>query len=124
MKVQLFKSENMKTVFWLHILLFFYSLFGICSKLAAGYQFLSREFVFFYGIVILNLGVYAICWQQIIKRIPLVTAFANKAITVIWGIVWGFIFFHEEITFSKIVGAIFIVFGIIFVVLNEEDVNG
>lgn len=117
-------SKNIKTILLLHVLLFFYSLFGICSKLAAGYPFLSKEFIFFYGMVILNLGIYAICWQQIIKRIPLVMAFANKAITVIWGIVWGKLFFHEQITLSKIIGAILIIIGIICVVTNEEDTNG
>lgn len=124
MKEQLIENKNIKTIFLLHVLLFFYSLFGICSKLAANYPVLSKEFLFFYGMVILNLGIYAICWQQIIKRIPLVTAFANKAITVIWGIVWGRLFFQEKITFSKILGAIFIVIGIICVVSNEEDTNG
>lgn len=124
MKERLIENKNIKTIFLLHLLLFFYSLFGICSKLAANYPVLSKEFLFFYGMVILNLGIYAICWQQIIKRIPLVTAFANKAITVIWGIVWGRLFFQEEITFSKILGAILIVIGIICVVSNEEDTNG
>lgn len=124
MKEKILENKNIKTILLLHVLLFFYSLFGICSKLAAGYPFLSKEFIFFYGLVILNLGVYAICWQQIIKRIPLVTAFANKAITVIWGILWGRLFFQEEITVTKLVGAVLIVIGIICVVTSEEDVNG
>ena len=54
-----------------------------------------------------------ITWQQIIKYVPLTTAFANKAITVIWGIVWGIVFFHETITIKKLIGTLFVITGII-----------
>lgn len=97
-----------------------YSLFGICSKLAAQQPFLSFKFIMYYGIVILNLAIYAVCWQQIIKRIPLVTAFANKAVTVIWGLIWGKIFFQEAITAQKLLGAFIIICGIVLVVTEKE----
>lgn len=107
----------------LHLLFFFYSLFGICSRMASAYPFMSKGFIFYYGIVILSLVVYAILWQQIIRRMPLTTAYANKSVTVLWGILWGRCFFDEKITFSKIVGAIIVVIGIIFVVSGKEDGN-
>ena len=47
----------------------------------------------------------AIGWQQVIKRIPLTTAFANKAVTVVWGLVWGALFFREAVTPGKLLGA-------------------
>lgn len=56
---------------------------------------------------------YAIGWQQIIKRIPLTLAFANKSVTVIWGLIWGVVFYHEQITTCKVIGAILIINGII-----------
>ena len=61
--------------------------------MAAGYSFLSLPFIFWYGLVILNLGIYAVVWQQIIKHLPLTTAYANKAVTIVWGILWGSLFF-------------------------------
>ena len=82
-------------------MLMIYSMSGICSKLASGEAFLSFRFCFYYAIIILLLGFYAIGWQQIIKRLPLTTAFANKAVTVIWGIIWGAVFFHEKVTVGK-----------------------
>lgn len=97
----------------LHLLLMVYSTSGICSKLAAGEAFLSPRFCLYYAVIIVLLGVYAIGWQQIIKRLPLTTAFANKAVTVVWGIVWGAAFFQEEITPKKLLGAAFIVIGVI-----------
>lgn len=113
-------STKIKAVLSLHILLFFYSLFGICSKFAAQESFLSLGFILYYGIVIFNLGIYAVCWQQIIKYIPLVAAYANKAVTVIWGLLWGNIFFQEEITIQKILGALIIIIGIVLVVTDDE----
>lgn len=73
-----------------------YSMSGICSKLASGEKFLSPHFCLYYAIIILLLGFYAIGWQQIIKRLPLTTAFANKAVTVVWGIIWGAVFFRKS----------------------------
>ena len=74
---------------------------------------MSVRFCLYYGTVILLLGVYAIGWQQVIKRIPLTTAFANKAVTVVWGLVWGALFFHEAVTPGKLLGAALVIAGVI-----------
>ena len=97
----------------LHIMLMIYSMSGICSKMAAQQQFLSPSFCIYYGCIILLLGFYAIGWQQIIKRLPLTTAFANKAVTVVWGIIWGAVFFQEEVTIGKVIGAILVILGVV-----------
>ena len=104
----------------LHILLAIYSLGGICSKFAAQQEFLSFWFIFFYGLVILNLGIYAIVWQQIIKHLPLNTAYANKAVTIVWGILWGFIFFQEQIKWNMLLGAAIVIVGVVLVVRADE----
>ena len=106
-------QHKVKVIFFLHLLLMLYSTSGICSKKAAAVSFLSREFCIFYGIIIVLLGVYAIGWQQIIKRLPLTTAFANKAVTVVWGIIWGFLFFHESVTIGKVLGAALVIAGVV-----------
>lgn len=104
----------------LHILLAIYSLSGVCSKVASKYQFLSIEFCFFYGLIILNLMLYAFVWQQIIKHLPLTTAFCNKAVTIIWGILWGFLFFGETVSWNMFVGAVIVMTGVIIVVMSDE----
>ena len=114
------KSQQIKYLVLLHILLAVYSLSGICSKLAAQNTFLSFWFVFWYVLVLLDLGVYAIVWQQIIKHLPLTTAFANKAIIIIWGILWGVLFFGEQIKWNMIVGAVIVIIGVIVVVKSDE----
>ena len=106
-------KKKFRTLFLLHVMLMVYSMSGICSKKAADTGFLSIEFCIYYGIIIILLGLYAIGWQQIIKRLPLTTAFANKAVTIVWGIIWGFVFFHEPVTVGKIVGAILVIAGVV-----------
>ncbi len=91
----------------------FYSISGIFSKLAAGYDLLSWQFVLLYAGILAILGIYAIGWQQILKRMPLTSAFSNKAVTIVWGIIWGALFFAEPVTLLKIIGALFIIFGVV-----------
>lgn len=111
--------EKWKVLVYLHTLLLIYSVSGIFSKLAAQEPFLSFKFCIFYCAVILSLGIYALGWQQILKRLPLITAYSNKAITIIWGVLWGMIFFHEMITLKKVLGMILIIIGILFFAKGE-----
>ena len=105
----------------LHCLLLLYSCSDIASKLAAGQEFLSFKFILLYGTVIALLGVYAIFWQQILKKIPLITAYANKSVTIIWGMIFGALLFNEQIGWNQILGAIIIVVGVYFVVLEDAE---
>ncbi len=105
---------KIRTLIFLHSILFMYSCCGIFSKLAGLQDCLSLQFFIYYGIVLLILFVYAILWQKVIKQIPLTIAFANKAVTVIWGIIFGITIFGESFTLGKVLGAILIIFGIIF----------
>ena len=115
------KGEKIKYFFILHLMLMLYSMSGIASKLAAGTKFLSFKFCLCYGVIILLLGIYAIGWQQIIKHLPLTTAFSNKAVTIIWGLVWGALLFHEKITVGKIAGVILVVIGIVLFAKADNE---
>ncbi len=108
----------------LHLLLVVYSLCDVCSKMAAGYPFLSLGFCLYYGGMIALLGIYSIAWQQVIKHLPLTTAYANRAATVVWGIVWGALIFHERITPGKLVGAALIIAGVWLFARAEEEEGG
>ena len=96
----------------LHLFLMIYSLSGVVSKLAAGKEFLSPQFIVLYGLEILILAFYAIGWQQFVKRMPLSVVYANKAVTVIWGCIWGVLIFHEHLTAGKVAGALLVLGGV------------
>lgn len=108
----------------LHGLLLLFSLNGVCSKLAAGEEFMSFRFIMLYGAVLLLLGVYAIFWQQIIKDMPLTAAYANRAVTVFWGMLWGLLVFKEKITPGKAAGAALVIAGIVLFALSDQERKG
>lgn len=112
---------NKKWLFILQVALFVYSCSGLFSKNAAQFEFLSIPFILCYGGMMMILVIYAILWQQIIKRLPLTMAFANKAITIVWGMVLGGIFFKETFSFKQIIGAIVIMIGVIAYMKADKE---
>lgn len=76
-------------------------------------------YILCYGAELFILGLYAIIWQQIIKRIDLSLAYANRASAIFWSALWATIFFHEQLSIKNIAG-IFVIFIGIWVV-NQND---
>ena len=117
-------KQRAKWFLLLHIILGVYAGSSVCSKLAARQPFLSLAFVLLYGAMLLALVVYALGWQQVIKHLPLTTAYANKAVTVVWGILLGALLFDESVTPRQLLGAAVIIAGIVLSVQadqKEED---
>lgn len=115
------KTNKIKDFVFLHMLLFMQSVSSVCSKLASQQEFMSAKFIMLYGILLAILVVYALLWQKVLKKMKLVTAYANKSITIIWGLIWGVLLFNETVTINKILGILVIILGVYFVVTGEED---
>ena len=113
-------KSSWKIYLFLHLLLFINSFGGVCSKLAGKQMFFSFRFFLFYGGLLLILAIYAIFWQQIIKWIPLSSAYLNKPVSIVWGILWGIIFFQEHLTIHMIIGSILVLSGLFIVVRADE----
>ena len=105
-----------KYLILLHCVMALFAAGAVFSKLASAESMLSINWIKYYAVVLAILFIYAIAWQQIIKRMPIVTAYANKAVTVIWGIVFGYFVFGESITINKVIGALIIIAGVYLVV--------
>lgn len=117
----------MKQAKWfllLHVILGIYAGSSVCSKLAAQQPFLSAAFIVLYGLMLLALVVYAVGWQQVIKHLPLTTAYANKAVTVVWGILLGLAVFGEAVTPRQVIGAVIIICGIVLFVRADNEGGG
>ena len=82
--------------------IFIYSLCGLFSKSASQYPMFSGGFILYYGGSLLILAVYAVLWQQILKKFPLTTAYSNRPLATILGILLGAIFFQENITIIQV----------------------
>ena len=46
---------------------------------------------------------------------------ANRAVAVVWGILWGFLLVSENITIGKIVGALLIITGIVLFCFSNSE---
>lgn len=88
---------------------------GILAKKASAVAFLSKDFNIYYGLEILVIGLYAILWQQIIKKFELSVAYSNKGTLIIWTFIWAVLFFQETITVNNILGALLVIAGIVLV---------
>ena len=92
-----------------------YTMAGVCSKMAGGQDFMTPGFILFYGGQIAVLGIYALLWQQIIKRIDLSVAYVNRALAILWSMIWAVLFFGEGITIQNVIGVVLVLAGTIIV---------
>lgn len=100
---------------YLHIILLLQVFSGICLKFASGNNFLSITFILLYALGIFFLILYAFFWQKILKIMPLSTAYMNVSMVIIWMIFVGYLIWGEPITINKIIGALFVITGIIII---------
>ena len=105
----------------LHLLLLLFSLTTVLSKLAAGEEFLSPRFCLFFGGEFVLLGIYALGWQQILKRLPLTLAYTNKAVTLVWSMVFGVLLFHETVSLRQVLGCALAVAGVVLFVRADGE---
>ena len=108
----------------LHLLLFLFACTAVLSKLAAQEEFLSLHFVLFFGGEFLLLGIYAVGWQQILKRLPLTVAYTNQAVTLVWSLVFGALLFHEQVSLKQILGCALVVAGVVLFVRADGEEAG
>lgn len=125
-KTKLVKSDNekkkktkLKDICILQIVIAIYTLSTVCAKFASGQEFMSFQFILYYGIEMMILGVYAIIWQQLLKKFDVSIAYANKAMGLLWSIVWAILIFNDTITIKNVIGVLIVIIGTIIV--NNED---
>ena len=71
--------------------IFIYTTSGVFSKLASQQDFASLLYLAFLCGSVAVLGIYAVLWQQIIKRMPVGDAYLFKGSGVIFGLALAFI---------------------------------
>ena len=113
------RSISWKNIIILQGIIIIYTLAGVAGKYASGYSFLSSGFLLCYGLEIVALGIYAVLWQQIIKKFDLSVAYANRSIAIIWSMIWAAVLFHESISIQNLIGVGLIISGTILI--NGEN---
>lgn len=114
-------KQKIKNMLLLQGVVIIYTLSGIMSKNASANGDNPVRFLFFFGMEFVILGIYAILWQQMIKRFELSVAYANRSMAVLWSMLWAVLFFHDKITLSNIIGVLFVTLGT--VIMNTDTKN-
>ena len=70
-----------------------------------------------------RLGIYALCWQQVIKRVELSVAYANRAMALLWSLLWAVLLFGEQITVKKLIGVGLVLAGTLIINGGKEQEN-
>ncbi len=102
---------NWKNIILLQGIIIIYTMAGVAGKYASRFNFFSLSFILCYGVEIIILGIYAVLWQQIIKRFDLTVAYANRSIAIIWSMLWALLLFHESISVQNMIGVVLILIG-------------
>lgn len=111
--------DKIKYFIYLHLCILIFSMTEIFGKLAANtYKAEGMYSVKLYVYLALMLFVcmfYAFCWQKIIKHFELHTAYANRAMYLVWSQIWASMIFSEVITFKNVIGMLIVMMGVILV---------
>lgn len=89
-----------------------YACVTLFTKYASQQEFCSMAYCLGLAGAVGVMGAYAICWQQILKRVELSTAYMFKGTSLIFIMLFAFALFGEPITIMNVVGAAVIIAGI------------
>ncbi|MCR5502277.1 MAG: EamA family transporter [Lachnospiraceae bacterium] len=106
------KKADLKAWLMLEFVFFLYSLTSVLSKYSSASDPLSVRFLLFYGLIVVVLGIYALLWQQVIKHFELTVAYANKAVCLLWALIWSLVLFHDRIKPNHVIGIAIVMAGI------------
>lgn len=115
------RLQWIKNILILQAVVVIYTLSSVVAKLATGKELFSFSFFLFYGLELLILGVYAILWQQVIKRFDLSIAYANRAMALLWSALWAVLLFREELSEKQIAGIVLVILGTVIVNTDTPD---
>ena len=115
--------KNFRNYLQLHLNILLFSLTSVFSKLASiqyNRNGLHAPLLYvFLFLMIANCGIYAIAWQQVIKKFSLSTAYANKSVYLIWSQLWAVLIFKESLSINNIIGMLVVFLGVMVVSGDE-----
>lgn len=115
------KKITWKNIIILQAVIIIYTVSSVVAKFATGKELFSFSFFLFYGIEIMVLGVYALLWQQMIKKFDLSIAYANRAMALLWSALWAVILFKDSLSVKQIIGILIVIAGTIVVNSDKKQ---
>ncbi len=117
----MFGIKKLKTAVKLQAVVLIYTFASIFAKLASGEIFFSVTFFLFAGAELIALFLYALVWQQVMKKTELTVAYANREMYLLWSLLWAAAFFHEKITAANMIGCILVIVGTVVITADDAD---
>lgn len=114
--------KKISTIAKLQLVIIIYSISSVIAKVVSKQPFFSLKFFFWGGLELVFLAVYAIFWQQMIKKIELSQAYANRAMVLVWSLLWAFFGFQEPVSIQNIIGALLVMAGIVVINCGGPEV--
>ena len=68
------------------------------------------------------MGLYAVLWQQVLKKVDLSVAVANKPIALIFTLFWAVFIFKESLSLKTILGIAIVVIGLLVIYCDKNNV--
>ena len=113
------RLEWCKNIVLLQAVVIVYTLSSVVAKFATGKELFSFSFFLFYGLEVVILGIYALLWQQMIKKFDLSVAYANRAMALLWSAIWAMLLFHENLNGKQVLGIFLVILGTVIVNMDQ-----
>lgn len=97
-----------------------YALVSLMAATVARLPLFSLLFLLGVGGVFVLFGLYAIVWQQLLKRLPLSLAYMFKGTSLLFVLLLSALFLDDAITWQNLVGAALIIVGIVLFARADE----
>ena len=115
------RRVTLKNILLLQAIIIIYTISSVMAKMASANGEDPFRMLMFLALEFMILAVYAVLWQQMIKRFELSVAYANRSMAILWSMIWAVIFFHDKITFRNVLGVLIVLLGTVIVNLDARE---
>ena len=99
-----------------------YACVSLFTKYASQHEFMSWNYMCGLIGAVCVMGLYAVLWQQVLKRIELSLAYMFKGTSIVFLMLLAYVLFGEQITWNNIVGATIIISGIVLYAQSSQPI--
>lgn len=119
-RIDMKQTLGLGNIVWLLGVNLLYALVSLLAAMVARLPMFSLMFLLGVGGVFLLFGLYAIVWQQLLKRLPLSLAYMFKGTSLLFVLLLSALFLGDAITWENLVGAALIIVGIVLFARVDE----
>ena len=113
---------RLKTIIILLLINLIYAVVSILTKYTSQQEFLSWRYICGLAGAVGVMGIYAILWQLVLKRVELSLAYMFKGTGIVFVMLLAYWLFSEQITWNNIIGAMIIILGIVLYANDSKPI--